>query len=305
MGYTVWLLFWENDFLSMIMSLKWGFDKLLILGVVIAMSFINWGLEVLKWHTAIKPITLSICYSMKSVLVGVAIGLITPARMGEYIGRMLYITDAQRMWSGIATFRCSLAQSVITYSSGILSFLYLSMNGHLVSSIGIDSYFFLTLCIIILAVMLISFIKLDRVLPWINKLLPFYWKQKLRLDLTSNEFEVAFSDQSQLLILLYACLRYTVYLTQYGIVLSIIGVHLSLLELVTSISLVFLIQSLLPVPSIAKIFARTGAAAGVFSILGYGTLEIITASLLIWVINLLLPALCGLAFLLKLKKKKA
>ena len=303
-AYTIWLLFLQNDISSLIGSFHWSFDKLLVIGIVLCMSTINWGMEILKWHIAIKPLTMSLVKSAKSVLTGIALGLITPARVGEYVGRMIYVTNKQRMWSGIATFRCSLAQSSVTYTLGIISFFYLNRTGILIPSIGINADVFLLLSIFLLTVMLLVFVKLDRLLPLIGKL-PTYWKQKLRIDQQDSSFDgVTFSTQSQLLILFYATLRYTVYLIQFGFLLLMIGHHYSVLELFSAISLIFLIQSLLPVPALAKVFARTGAAAGVFTLLGYGTKEVITASLVIWVINLLLPALCGLVFLLKLEKEK-
>ncbi len=248
-----------------------------------------------------QPFTIDLRNSLRSVLSGVTIGLITPARLGEYAGRMLYIPNDQRVWSGLATLRCSLAQSTITFSAGILSLLWISTNQEF-SFLGIDPKLILVLSVVLLVLTIFIYLRIDLVLPWINRIIELL-RNRLGMTIQTHTDRISVSIYHQIQILSYAVIRYLVYLSQYALMLLIFGFDQSLLSIAAGISLVFLVQSLVPVPAVAKVFARTGAAAAIFSLLGYENLEVILASLLLWVINLLLPALCGLVLLLRKERE--
>ncbi len=296
-AYTLWLLFWQNDLLYLVHSFTWSLSKLAILGAIICMTPLNWGLEAMKWKIAMQPFPIGLKSSLKSILSGVTIGLITPARLGEYAGRMLYIPSDQRVWSGLATLRCSLAQSTITFSAGILSLLWIGTIQEF-SFLGIDPKLILVLSAIVLVLIILIYLRIDLVLPWINRIIEFC-RDKIGMSIQTLTDNISVNINHQVQILSYAITRYLVYLSQYALMLLIFDFDQSLLTIVSGISLVFLVQSLVPVPAVAKVFARTGAAAAIFSLLGYENLEVILASLLLWVINLLLPALCGLVLLLR------
>ena len=300
-AYTLWLLFWQNDLLYLIDSFTWSSYKLAILCAIICMTPLNWGLEAIKWKTAMQPFTIDLRNSLRSVLSGVTIGLITPARLGEYAGRMLYIPNDQRVWSGLATLRCSLAQSTITFSAGILSLLWISTNQEF-SFLGIDPKLILVLSVVLLVLTIFIYLRIDLVLPWINRIVELF-RNRLGMTIQTHTDRISVSIYHQMQILSYAVIRYLVYLSQYALMLLVFGFDQSLLSIAAGISLVFLVQSLVPVPAVAKVFARTGAAAAIFSLLGYENLEVILASLLLWVINLLLPALCGLVLLLRKERE--
>ena len=58
---------------------------------------VNWGLEARKWQLALRPVG-GIAYrnAFKAVFTGAAVASFTPNRMGEYLGRILYIREGHR-----------------------------------------------------------------------------------------------------------------------------------------------------------------------------------------------------------------
>ena len=98
-------------------------------------------------------------------------------------------------------------------------------------------------------------------------------------------------------IISLSCLRYAVYAFQYVFVFYFLGVEYCLVELLGFVSIVFLLQTLLPLPPIASLIGRGSIAILIFSNVGIHELIVIAATLLLWVINLVVPALCGLCLL--------
>jgi len=79
----------------------------LFLSVVILMP-INWVLESLKWSWLVngfQKFTLS--QSIASVLAGVSMAILTPARLGEYGGRLVGIDNATWSFCFITICKCS------------------------------------------------------------------------------------------------------------------------------------------------------------------------------------------------------
>ncbi|HEX3769166.1 MAG TPA: hypothetical protein VHT72_12360, partial [Puia sp.] len=58
---------------------------------------INWSLETAKWKIALMPIqTVSFFRALKAILAGTCIASFTPNRVGEYLGRMLFVDSGNK-----------------------------------------------------------------------------------------------------------------------------------------------------------------------------------------------------------------
>lgn len=65
---------------------------LLNLVAVIALMFVNWSIEAVKWKLSVKKIqNVGFLKAFKAVLSGVSFSVSTPNRVGEYLGRVLYM----------------------------------------------------------------------------------------------------------------------------------------------------------------------------------------------------------------------
>ncbi|MBK8547119.1 MAG: flippase-like domain-containing protein [Saprospiraceae bacterium] len=102
----------ENEFISLFSgdNIK---QPLLLISCLLIMP-LNWFLEALKWKSVLKPIVrLSLYESFKSIMSGVFIGIFTPARIGEYAGRLINLPENARIPSLGATFYNSIVQNGI------------------------------------------------------------------------------------------------------------------------------------------------------------------------------------------------
>jgi uncharacterized membrane protein YbhN (UPF0104 family) len=84
------------------LSLRWleikksWHDPLLIL--VLILMFVNWGIEALKWKQLLRKIQqLSFVQSFKAILAGCTVSLMTPNRIGEFGGRLIYVENEYKV----------------------------------------------------------------------------------------------------------------------------------------------------------------------------------------------------------------
>src|SRR4051812_40937405 len=87
--------------------------------------FINWSFEAVKWQSVIGHIQrLSFFTAFKAILSGLSVSLAmnTPNGSGEYVGRILYVEEGNRIRAITLTFVASLSQLIITMLLGTIGF---------------------------------------------------------------------------------------------------------------------------------------------------------------------------------------
>ena len=95
-----------------------------LLGCLILVP-LNWFLESLKWKEVLSIIqVLSLGQAIKSVLIGLTSGFFTPNRVGEPVGRSMFLADGNKTKGVICSLICTLSQSFAT-----LFFVCLSLLG--------------------------------------------------------------------------------------------------------------------------------------------------------------------------------
>ncbi|HET9430922.1 MAG TPA: hypothetical protein VFO70_07085, partial [Chitinophagaceae bacterium] len=83
---------WQRIKVAFNSPLVWNF-----VGVVLLM-LANWSLEAIKWKISVRPIQeISFFRSFKAVLSGISFSVSTPNRVGEYLGRVLYMDEGNRL----------------------------------------------------------------------------------------------------------------------------------------------------------------------------------------------------------------
>jgi hypothetical protein len=123
-------LYWEiakrDDIYLVInkIALSFGQNFNLIL-LVIALMFVNWGIEALKWKLLInRAEPLSFVKSYLAVFSGATLTLFTPNRIGEYGGRFIFLKDPLRSETIQATILGSIAQIWVTILAGLIGFFW-------------------------------------------------------------------------------------------------------------------------------------------------------------------------------------
>ena len=253
--------------------------------LVLVLMGLNWLLEAFRWKKLVQDIqNISILQSLKAVLSGIAIGLLTPKRIGDVGGRCMMMKPENR-YQGLMVFGLgSLLQSGVTLLFGILSLLMILPGGKLIpeqkttflalaTSLGIILFFLIT--------KLPSIKSLLLKIPWIhpeNRTLEYLDRQK---------------SSHLMRIFALGMIRYLVFATQFVLLLNLFGNNIALLHAYIAIGMMYFLITFIPVSSLAELGIRGSIAAFTFSFFTPHTEGAILAASGLWIINLALPAMAG------------
>ena len=106
----LWLIYRQvtqkEDFAAQWQRFKQHFGQgnkgLLIL--VLLMAPVNWMLEAAKWYKLLQKIQpVHYFKALASILTGIAFSMVTPNKIGDFAGRILYVEDKNKLRAAIAT----------------------------------------------------------------------------------------------------------------------------------------------------------------------------------------------------------
>ena len=290
LGYVSWKLWEDRTSLAEIWN-HIGWENIGWIALAALLVIPNLGLEALKWRQVLHPLypDVTLKQSTKAILAGMATGIWTPGKVGEYAGRVLYLKEGQRMGALLATFIDRLCQLTITLLAGVwgLSPLASGRPEDALFSEEVDKgLYFLTLLSLTLTItFLLSPSQLTSRIPesWTRR----KWLKDLK------EAPQHFQEKDLIPVLAMAALRYIVFTSQYLILLLAFGYEGSLQMAVLMIMVVFVAKSVVPVPGILELGIRESIAVQAFAWIGLGAAPAIQATLLLYLINILLPTLVG------------
>jgi uncharacterized membrane protein YbhN (UPF0104 family) len=229
----------------------------------------NLLIQGLKWHyllTRIHP-QMRFATSMKSLLVGYPLGWITPGRLGE-IGRGLIITSLPPE----LTIKLAILDKITNLGVNLLA----GLAGLLLFPINLESE-------VKAAGLILSAV-----------LLATCTHPKLKIKLRT-QFNISGQNYATLLTLSF--FFYAIFLTQF-LLLVLTFENINLITGASAAASVFLVKTLLPI-AVADLGIREGAAVFFFGKIGVSSAAAFNASLLLFIINLVLPTIVGIYFLLK------
>ncbi|MFQ3579284.1 MAG: lysylphosphatidylglycerol synthase domain-containing protein [Bacteroidales bacterium] len=266
------------------------------IGFLIVMGFFNILIESIKWKNIINTIhTITLIESLKSVLSGITIGIITPNRIGELPTRILYINKSLLSKTLHIILSCSFIQTLVTVIMGLIAILSIILwygiaiiQGY-TYIIAISLFFFLIIFIIL--------VKRSAIL---KKILTFETFPVIR------KLMVGFGEiprRNLVFMFRMGVLRYVLYILQFHILLQIVGVDISLFQTICGVGIMYLISTIIPsFTFIDELGIRVGTAIGVLAIFTGDSNAVAIASIGLWSINIAFPALIGGIFLLQRNK---
>ena len=268
---------------------------------VIAMVFINWGLEARKWQLLVRPIQhMNFFTAYKSVLTGVALSINTPNRIGEYGGRILYIKEGSRIKAISLSIAGSISQLIITLllgCGGLAYLLFFQMEAN-ESLMGL-SYFWievmLIISIIVLSVVVLFFFRLRWLIMLVEKI-PAMSKYVQYVNVLEQ-----FDPKLLLRLLSLSFFRYLTFVFQYILLLQVLNVVILWNEGFWIISILFLVLAIVPSFAIADLGIRGKFSTELLSIYSANTVGIIGTTFGIWFVNLFIPALLGSLLILSIR----
>jgi hypothetical protein len=271
-----------------------------ILIVIVLMMFLNWFLEALKWQFLIKKIEeISFSRSVRAVFSGITVSAFTPNRVGEYGGRVFCLEKADRIQAVFITIIGSMAQLITTIFFGSIGILLLpSLMPEFTQILSLMEYSYPILVFVFLLLnSLLIFIYLNTsVLSLLLSRIKFLNKYE-----KYNSVFSFYSAEELAKVLLFSVARYVVFTTQFFILLHVFGVVINYTDALVLIMTMLFVISVIPTIAITEIGVRGSVALFLFGLISSNTVGILSATFVMWIINLLLPALIGTAFIFTLK----
>ena len=276
-------------------------NRALLISLFLLM-IVNWTLEAAKWRLLMKPVqSVSLLTACKAILSGLSFSMFIPTAAGEYAGRTLYMHEGNRLRSISLNVVGSISQLLITLVAGSAGLLYLkddllktSSSGSSLNIIWFDGLLYAVIAAAF--VFGLIYFGLGFFTRWFEKI-PVIQKHIIFVQ-SLEEFRLPQLTQ----ILLLSLLRYSVFIVQYIIVLQVFNVTVLWLQAAFATSVLLLILSAIPsVPNIAELGVRGEVSRQLFGLLSANTAGIVFSAALIWIVNLILPAILGSLFLTGIK----
>lgn len=299
LGYVGFRLWHDRDSVAIALA---GLDggSVVWLGLGLAGVALNWGLEAQKWRILVRPFypEISLMKAVKAVLTGMATGIWTPNRVGEYAGRVLILPSGRRTEAVLVTFVDRLCQMGATLTFGLLALIVLSGGdrGSLAEAwLGDAAWakaFWAVGLILLVATWAVVWFPgiLVRPLTWILK------GRALGKHL-ENALQHLPAGRIRAVVLLSA-VRYMVFSAQYFCLLKAFHVAGSAEELFPLIAMVFLAKSVVPFLAFMELGVREVVAISVFGLAGISAGQVVSATFVLYAVNILLPSVLG-AFLVR------
>ena len=275
---------------------NFSFQNSLFLLLAILLLFANWGLETAKWHLLINQFEkISYRNSLKAVLSGVTLSIITPNQIGDFAGRVIHLQTLNKIKGSLITVIGHTAQVLVTAIFGMYALLAFTAKA--------DFYVYMYwkqiafAFFIIHAFAIIAYIRIDILYNILSRTKFFNKIEKYIIVFKS------YSKTQLTKVLLFSIIRYTVFMVQYMLLLQFFGVHIGLVNSFIGVVAVFCIQSVVPSFILLDIGLRGAAAIFVFEELSNFDksieLGVLLAAYSLWIINMMVPSLLGLVFILK------
>ncbi len=272
----------------------------LILITLLAMP-LNWTLEAIKWRYLLKDTEdISIATALKAVLSGTTISAVSPNRTGDYLARV-FVLNKTSFWHGVLiTLIGSYAQNIVTLFFGGIAFFGLFAPALLRNEyISVESLqYFRIAFFTLLTIVIFLYYKISI----LSSIIPSKWTKIHKLVKIFTQFK--FKKLS--FALLISSLRYLLYSIQFYIIIIAVGfTDIGLIKGLAVVSSIFLLNTIRPSIALLEIGIRGSVAIFVFGLL-YGFKNdyqnsVFAASTIIWLINIVLPAIIGLFFIKDLK----
>jgi len=281
----------QTEWESFLQYFKNGNKSILLF--ILLLAPINWMLEAKKWQlllSKIEPLPFSKAFA--SILTGIAFALITPNKIGDFAGRILYLSNKSKLRGAIATLIGNLAQTVVVFIFGIIGLLcfniYFPGNWQLVA---------LLIALAGASFLLYFYLNIHVLSKWAERF------PKLRALVISMRVLKRYSTRDLLRILSIAFLRFCVYNLQFLMIINIFGAGVPWLLGFFISGLMFWFITVIPSLFVADLGVRGFVAGLLFTDTGLSenAVSVLAGSYSIWMLNLVVPAVIGSILVLSVR----
>jgi hypothetical protein len=271
------------------------------LWLVFFLMLVNWGIEAVKWRILILHVQpFSFVRSFKSVLSGCSVTMLTPNRIGEYGGRILYVDGLNRIKAISLTIVGSISQLVVTMVMGCVGLLLLKYivpaNQQVAAMLPPFWQNVITSASIALTVVLFLFyVRLGWLVRMMEKI-PALHKTIKHITVLDE-----FNNKQLIQILSLSFVRYLVFVLQYVLLLHIMQVEIATGVCFWLLTIFYLVMAVAPTFAFIELPVRLSASWAIFQFYTNNQIGVSAAALGIWIINLVIPAVAGSLLILSIK----
>ena len=260
----------------------------------LALLPVNLGLEAYRWGRLVRRLAPEVRYrdALRAVVGSYPLGLLTPGRVGDYVGRAAYLREIPPEESAALTFGERMATLAACLVGGLLAigpYLQTQAAPSLLwpAVIGVGA---LGASALLLAILVphLARAALSAALP----LAPV--RRALRA------FDRVPPAEAQALLAL-SFVRYAVFSAQFVLLVQAFAPGAPWAGSAVGVALVFLAKSAIPQVTLGDLGVREGAAVFFLGAGGVAPAAALDASLALFALNLALPALVGVPLLLHLR----
>lgn len=269
--------------------------------LVIVLMFLNWGIEAAKWKLLVQHMQpISFLKAYQSVLAGCSVTMLTPNRIGEYGGRMLFVAPQHRIKAISLTITGSISQLLITMIMGCTGLFFLRFFSHNNdNALSVLPHFWgdvlIYFSVVSTLLLFLFYIRLGWLVRLMEKL-PALHKLVQHIAVLDH-----FTGKQLLQLMGLSMLRYLVFVLQYVLLLQVMEVGISFGLSFWLITVFYLVMAVAPTIGFLELPVRVKASLQLMQLYSSNTLGIQTAALAIWLINLVVPAILGSILILGIK----
>jgi hypothetical protein len=296
-GIIASLLLW-GIYIQVIQQLKkidvntlWQTGPSVYLWLVIVLMPVNLALEAGKWQLlAGSAQRLNYRDAFFSYLAGIAFSIVTPNRIGEYPGRLLYLRRKNTFRLVSVSILGAVSQLLTLFIYGSAGLIYYCLHYP-----GIVEFTVLIICVLVTWGVTVIYWRFEKWAPYIEKI---KWLRKYHIY---GKLLRRFTPKEQLTILFISLIRYAIYTAQYLFLLQWLNVIVPPVEGFFMSALFFWIIAVIPSITLVELGERGAVGLYLFHHFSENTIGILSATVGIWCINLILPSIIGSILLFRMR----
>jgi hypothetical protein len=269
-------------------------EAIAVMSCVVLLMLANWVAEAFKWKYITRElVAITSWQAIEAVFCGLTWAIFTPNRIGEYGGRVMFLPNRKRIHGVFVMAIGSFGQNVITNVVGLtaliwFAFTFLHINIVISLALSLAALGFM-------ALMLVFYFNIGWLVTLLNRI-SFLKKYHRFFDIMARY------HTGELLHIMWFCLlRFIVFSFQYFLVIHLLLPGMPVFPMMMMVFILFFIQSALPSLDLLDVGVRSMTASVFFAYITNQNIAVMAAVSSIWFINLILPAILGSVFVLKLR----
>ncbi|MES2778712.1 MAG: hypothetical protein V4651_02340, partial [Bacteroidota bacterium] len=210
-----------------------------------------------------------------------------------FAGKALFLKTYDKIKGAVVSFVGSLAQTLAIVFCGSYGLWVLAWHQHYFNT----TLFYAGLMAITIGLTMLYYLYIN--IHWLNRIIK--WK---KLTPYVDAF-THYTSRELTSVLLLSLMRFAVFNLQYFLLLHFFDVSIPAIYAFPALAAIFVVQAFVPSFILIEMGVRGATALFFLGLFSTHSSGILLAAYTLWIINIMLPGLMGLFFILKLKLRPA